>query len=321
MQRDESLPTGANADAQAKPAQPSAAGRRRAAPPQAEASPAARARHLELLDRLAVTVVTAPLFMLAVDEGGLLFLALIGLLLGLAAWEYGRLFAAGRFRPARLLLVGGVLLLISAPQFPGLNPNGLLLALLILAALVWHLVDYERGANTAGLDFALTVAGLFYLGWLGRYFVALRALPAGAWWLLAALTSMWLADTGAYTFGRLFGRHKLAPRLSPKKTWEGYFGSALCGAVGCGVLSLFWGLGAGPGSGLTWQTGAVLGLLVGALGPLGDLGVSMLKRQIGVKDTGALLAGHGGALDRIDSWLVAVTVGYYFALWVTGSFR
>jgi phosphatidate cytidylyltransferase len=290
-----------------------------ASQPPAEPTPdarqaAARARHTELLDRLAITVVLAPLLVLTVEAGGLLYLALIGLLLGLAAWEYARLFEAGGFRPARLLLVAGVLLLVSTAQFPALNPNGLLLALLILAPLTWHLLDYERGAPKAGTDFAITVGGLFYLGWLGRYFVALRALPDGTWWLLAALTSMWLADTGAYTFGRLFGRHKLAPRLSPKKTWEGYLGSAIWGAAGCGLLSIFWGLGAGPDSHLNWQTGAVLGLLVGALGPLGDLGVSMLKRQTGVKDTGNFLAGHGGALDRLDSWLVAVTVGYYFAL-------
>ena len=275
---------------------------------------AARARHIELLDRLAITVVLAPLLVLTVEAGGLLYLALIGFLLGLAAWEYARLFEAARYRPARVLLVAGALLLISSAQFPALNPNGVLLGLLIIVPLAWHLADFERGAPAAGTDFAITVGGLFYLGWLGRYFVALRALPDGAWWLMAALTSMWLADTGAYTFGRLFGRHKLAPRLSPKKTWEGYFGSALWGAVGGGLLSLFWGLGAGPDSGLTWQTGAVLGLLVGALGPVGDLGVSMLKRQSGVKDTGSLLAGHGGALDRLDSWLIAVTVGYYFAL-------
>ncbi len=275
---------------------------------------AAQARHAELLDRLAITVVLAPAMMWLIEAGGLLYLALIGLLLGLAAWEYARLFEAARQRPARVLIVAGVLLLVASAHFPALNPSGLLLALLILAPLTWHLVDYERGASQAGTDFVITLGGIFYIGWLGRYFVALRALPDGMWWLLAALTSMWLADTGAYTFGRLFGRHKLAPRLSPKKTWEGYFGSALSGCLGCGVLSLGWGLGAGSDSHLTWQTGALLGLLVGALGPLGDLGISMLKRQTGVKDTGALLAGHGGALDRIDSWLVAVTVGYYFAL-------
>jgi phosphatidate cytidylyltransferase len=84
--------------------------------------------------------------------------------------------------------------------------------------------------------------------------------------------------------------------------------------VGGAVLGACWGLGAGPEGLLTWQTGGLLGLLVGALGPFGDLGVSMIKRQSGLKDTGALIAGHGGALDRIDAWLVAVPLGFYFVL-------
>jgi len=129
-----------------------------------------------------------------------------------------------------------------------------------------------------------------------------------------AIRTTWLADSGAYSLGRRFGKHKMSPRLSPRKTWEGYVGSVLTGAVGGGLLSAFWHVGAGPDSLLTWQTGASLGALVGALGPVGDLGISMMKRQVGLKDTGALLAGHGGALDRMDSWLVAVTVGYYFVL-------
>lgn len=292
----------------------------RARPPAEPDRAAAQARHAELLDRLAITIILAPTVVGMVEAGGLLYLTLIGLLLGVAAWEFARLFETRDQRPARVLLIAGVLLLTASAQFPALNPHGLLVALCILAPLVWHLADYERGAPRAGTDFVITLGGIFYLGWLGSYFVALRLLPNGTWWLLAALTSMWVADTGAYTFGRLFGRHKMAPRLSPKKTWEGYWGSVLTGSLGCALLSLFWGLGAGPGSHLTWQTGALLGLLVGALGPLGDLGVSMLKRQVGVKDTGGLLAGHGGALDRIDSWLVAVTVGYYFALAVPSLF-
>jgi phosphatidate cytidylyltransferase len=282
-------------------------------PPEAPPA-AAAARQADLWDRLAITVMIGPTVFAIVEAGGLVFLLGVLTLFGLAAWEYARLFAGRRWRPAGPLIVAGVLALIAAEQAPALNPRGLLVGGLIVAALTWHLVDYERGAETSGLDFVITLGGIVYLGGLGRYFVTLRALPDGLWWLLAALTSMWLGDSGAYIAGRLFGRRRMTPRLSPKKTWEGFAGSVLAAGLGGGLLSLFWGLGAGPASLLNWQTGLGLGLLVGALGPLGDLGVSMLKRQVGVKDTGTLLGSHGGALDRIDSWLVAVAVGYYYAL-------
>src|SRR5262245_26126527 len=124
------MPPGVEEDVKPAPAP----GQPAAAPPTEAAQSAVRARHVELLDRLAITVVLAPLFLLAVDAGGLLYLALIFFLLGLAAWEYARLFEAARFRPARLLLVAGVLLLISTAQFPALNANGLLFGALILAA-------------------------------------------------------------------------------------------------------------------------------------------------------------------------------------------
>jgi phosphatidate cytidylyltransferase len=282
-------------------------------------------RRLELRERLAVAILLVPFVLLAVADGGRLYLLALLFILSMAALEFGGLFGAGPQRPALPLLVAGVGLLVAAEQFPALNPLGLLPTVLILAALTWHLVDYERGAPTAGTDFVITLGGIFYLGWLGRYFVELRDLPDGLWWLLTVLGSIWLADTGAYTFGRLFGRrviHRpMAPRLSPRKTWEGYAGSVLIGALAGGLLGSFFRLGAGPHSLLSWQTGGVLGALVGLLGPVGDLGVSMFKRQMGVKDTGSLLAGHGGALDRIDSWLVAMTVGYYYVQLLASLFR
>ncbi len=266
-------------------------------------------------DRLAVSIFLVPVAMFVVASGGPIYLLGILLIFTLAALEYAQLFRTGGQRPALPLVVGGVLALVAAQQRPALNPHGLLFGLIVLAALTWHLVDYERGASASGTDFAITVGGIFYLGWLGTYFIALRALPPdGIWWLITTVTAVWLADTGAYSIGRRFGKHKMAPRLSPKKTWEGYAGGVLGGALSSGVLSVFWHIGAGPQSALTWQTGALLGALIGALSPLGDLGVSMLKRQIGVKDSGNLIAGHGGALDRMDSWLVAVPVGFYFAL-------
>jgi phosphatidate cytidylyltransferase len=239
----------------------------------------------------------------------------------MAALEFAWLFAGAGQRPAVWLLVGGVILLVAAEQYPVLNPMGLVPGGLVLAALTWHLVDYERGAPLAGTDFAITLAGIFYLGWLGRYFVALRAAPDGLWWLLTVLPSVWLADTGAYVFGRLFGRRffaaPMAPRLSPKKTWEGFIGSIVFGALGGSLLALAFTIALGPASLLNWRTGLAAGGLVGLVAPAGDLGVSMFKRQMGVKDAGALLAGHGGALDRVDSWLVAGAVGYYFVLFLT----
>jgi phosphatidate cytidylyltransferase len=267
-----------------------------------------------LSDRLAISALLIPLAMWVIASGGTLYLATILLIFLLAALEYANIFKMAGLRPARPLIVGGVLALIAAQQLAFLNPRGLLLPLALLLALTWHLFDYEFGATTSGTDFTVTVGGLVYLGVMGSYFIALRALPDGQWWIIAVFSGMWLADSGAYAFGRAFGKHKMSPRLSPKKTWEGYAGSVIWGAAGGGLLAFFWHFGADAGSLLTWQTGVILGALVGMLGPLGDLGISMMKRQVGLKDTGNLMAGHGGALDRMDSWLVAIPVGYYFVL-------
>jgi phosphatidate cytidylyltransferase len=273
-------------------------------------------KQAELRDRLAVSILLLPFVFLLVQVGGWLFLIGLLTILLIAAVEFGGLFAAVRQRPATPIIFAGTALVVASAQIPEINPQGLLLVLLVLVALFWHLVDYERGAPAAGTDFVVTMGGVFYLGLLGRCFVSLRAAPDGLWWLLTVLGSVFLADTGAYSFGRLFGRRIIhrpfAPRLSPKKTWEGLAGSILIGALGGGLLSAFWHIAVGPASLVTWQTGGLLGALVGMFGQLGDLGVSMLKRQAAVKDSGAVMAGHGGALDRIDSWLVAMAVGYYF---------
>jgi phosphatidate cytidylyltransferase len=282
-------------------------------------------KQAELRDRLAVSVLLLPFVFLVVQTGGWLFLLTLLVMLLTAALEFGGLFVAVHQRPAVPVIVAGTALLIASQQFPALDPWGFLPVMLVLAALVWHLIDYERGAPAAGTDFVVTVGGIFYLGLFGRCFVALRTAPDGLWWLLTVLGSVFLADTGAYSFGRLFGRRFIhrpfAPRLSPKKTWEGLAGSVLIGAVGGGLLSSFWHLATGPAGLVTWESGALLGALVGLFGQLGDLGVSMLKRQAGVKDTGAVMAGHGGALDRIDSWLVAMAVGYYYVQLLTVILR
>jgi phosphatidate cytidylyltransferase len=187
---------------------------------------------------------------------------------------------------------------------------GTVLSLLVLAAMTWHLVDYERGRDPAATDFTVTTAGILYLGWLGAYLIELRNLENGLWWLLIVLPAVWVADSMAYFIGKGFGKHPLSPRLSPKKTWEGFWGGAVFGTLAGAGLALLWqslGLLA-----VTWWQGTLLGFVLAVLTVLGDLGESMLKRQAGLKDSSNIIPGHGGVLDRIDSWLWAGVLGYFF---------
>lgn len=270
-----------------------------------------------LRQRLIVAFTLIPILAGIIALGGPLYLLALVVIFGRSAWEYARLFRTSEGpRPSQPLIVAGVLLLVISAWYPWLNPGGLVFALCIGAALIWHLFDFEAGAPASATDFCVTVGGIFYLGWAGSYFASLRLLPGGQWWLLTALGAVMLTDAGAYAFGHLWGRHKLAPRLSPNKTWEGYAGGVVTSVVCTGLLGLlFQHLEVGsPAAGLTWQAGSVLGLVVGLFSPVGDLGVSMFKRQVGAKDTGNLLPGHGGMFDRIDSWMVAIPLAYYLTL-------
>lgn len=269
-----------------------------------------------LRQRLIVALILLPLGMLAIFLGGWYFTALIAVFLGLAAWEYAHLFRAGGWQPATLLVVGGVLLLLIGRALNGFDSAPWLLSLLTLLSMTWHLVAYERGRDQSATDLAITLGGILYIGWIGGYFVSLRSLPDGQWWVLIALPAVWLADSGAYFIGRAFGRHKLSPRLSPKKTWEGYLGGIAAGVILTALFAALWQQLAGPDVGVTPLRGALMGLVMGLFPTLGDLGESMIKRQVGMKDSSSLLPGHGGFFDRIDSWLWAAVLGYYLITWL-----
>lgn len=268
-----------------------------------------------LRQRVLVTLVLLPLGMTVIVLGGWYFTALIAVFLGLAAWEYTQLFRAGGLQPAGVIVVGGVLMLLIGRKLDGFDSAPWMLSLLILLSMGWHLVAYENGRDQSGTDLAVTLGGILYLGWIGGYFISLRSLPDGQWWVLVALPAVWFADTGAYFIGRAWGRHKLSPRLSPKKTWEGYLGGIVTSIIFSTLFAALWRLGAGPQAGITPARGAVMGLVMGVLPTLGDLGESMIKRQVGAKDSSSLLPGHGGFFDRVDSWLWAVVLGYYLIVW------
>ena len=260
----------------------------------------------------------------AVLFGGIWFLLLIGFFIVAAAWEYVQMFRTVKIEPSMWVTVGGTgLLLATRSQSIAklLSPSvafspawaELTLTCLVLVAMAVHLYAYERGRDQAALDFAVTVGGFLYLGWVGAYLNDLRELPNGGWWLMFILPTVWMADAAAYTLGVKYGRHKLAPRLSPKKSWEGYFAGVFTGTLYGGFFAYIY-TWLGPLHITLWQ-GALLGFVLSVITTLGDLGESLFKRQGGIKDSGTLFPGHGGAFDRIDSWLWAAVIGVYWIRW------
>jgi len=260
------------------------------------------------LTALALAVIGLP----AIIFGGVLYYLLMGAFLVGSAWEFVRLYRAVHYEPSEIVTVGGVLVIATARFFFPEYAIPLFVVSILLAMAV-HLIAFERGRDHAALDFAVTVAGITYLGWVGSYLFDLRQLPLGLWWLMLVLPIVWGGDTGAYSIGSVYGKHKMSPRLSPKKSWEGYFAGLITSVlVGAFFAYAFSSMGPQPlGGSINAVQGGLLGLVIGAVAPLGDLGESMLKRQSGLKDSSNVFPGHGGFLDRIDSWVWGASIGYF----------
>jgi phosphatidate cytidylyltransferase len=261
------------------------------------------------INRELAALILAVIGIPAIYFGGPYFFIIFSGMTAIAAWEFGRLFQPLDVKPFAVLTVGGTLLvLLSRAYFPfAVIP---FLTVIILAVMAVYIVAYEKGRDRAATDFAVTVAAILYLGWIGGYFFDLRSLPNGLGWFILVMVPLWVSDTAAYYIGSRYGKHKMTPRLSPKKSWEGYAASVVGGGLG-GILVAFILNYFGPLN-VTLIHGLIIGLLMGAVPTLGDLGESMIKRQAGIKDSGGLIPGHGGAFDRIDSWLWAATVGYFY---------
>lgn len=271
-----------------------------------------------LKQRVLVAVVLLPIGIALIFAGGLAYLVMVAFFMVVAAGEYAQMFAALNRRSHRLLVAGGALTLLLSRYFWGFRYDVHLIAALILLTLVYHMADYERGAAESGTDFAVSLSGMLYIGFIGAYMISLRQLADGAWWVMLALPVIWIADSGAYFAGRAWGKHKISPRLSPRKTWEGYLAGVAAGTLSGAALAAAFPLLAGHAvAGMSPVNGALVGFLISTFAPLGDLAESMFKRQAGVKDSGNLLPGHGGAFDRVDSWLWAGLIAYYFVTLVT----
>ncbi|GAA4701935.1 hypothetical protein Prum_026760 [Phytohabitans rumicis] len=228
------------------------------------------------------------------------FLGVIAVALGVAIWEMTRAVRTTGARPPVTPLTAGGLLMVGLAWYAG--PDALCLGLLVtvLATMVWRLAD-----GPAGYQRDMTAATLIavYVPFLGGFAALLASEDDGAVRVIVTLAAVVLSDTGGYAAGVFFGKHPMAPTISPKKSWEGLAGSLVATAVGSALL-LYLLLDVEP-----WW-GAVFGLALSVVSVLGDLAESMLKRDLGIKDMSNLLPGHGGLMDRLDSILFALPTAY-----------
>ncbi len=236
-----------------------------------------------------------------------ILVALWGLL---AVFEFYKMGEKVKIAPLTCFGLLWTLLFIISPQLNNdyLTPP-ILLASAVVLSLIWIVLRQRREGAFVG--WAWTLGGILYVGFLLSYFVGLRGLEDGRNWVFLALLVTFASDTAAYFVGRALGRHKLAPRISPAKTWEG----TIAGFIGAIVIALLFTLPTPLQLPIGCGQAVLLGFLVSLFGQLGDLAESLLKRNTGVKDSSSLLAGHGGFLDRIDSIVLAGVVVYYYVVW------
>ncbi|MEW2248771.1 phosphatidate cytidylyltransferase [Streptomyces sp. NPDC006975] len=207
------------------------------------------------------------------------------------------------------LAVGGAAMVV-AGYVRGAEGAWVAMALTALAVLVWRMTEPPEGYLK---DVTAGVFAAFYVPFLATFVAMMLTADDGPWRVLTFLLLTVVSDTGAYAVGWRFGKHKLAPRISPGKTREGLLG-AVTFAMVAGALCLQFLIDDG-----TWWQGLVLGLAVAASATLGDLGESMIKRDLGIKDMGTLLPGHGGIMDRLDSLLPTAPVVWLLLVLFVGA--
>ncbi len=230
-----------------------------------------------------------------------IFVAVVAAAAAASVWELrGTLLAARGIVLSWIpIMVGGVATIALAWPY-GLRAQVIGIALTVLACMIWRLT---AGADGYLRDVSASVFVTLYVMFFASFATLLVAPDNGAQRVLTFIIVVVASDTGGYAAGVLFGKHPMAPKISPKKSWEGFVGS-VTGAVVAGALTGTLMLDH------AWWRGAVLGLVVCVIATLGDLIESMIKRDIGVKDMGALLPGHGGVMDRMDSLLPSAVVAW-----------
>ena len=237
-----------------------------------------------------------------------LFMIFAGALVAFTAWELASaLRFAGRRVPRIPALIAALAVIPAAFFWMAVGHWAATLAGIALIV-VWRLAELVRpAARTSAREVLLDLgAGVFimiYIAFMAGFTVLLTAQEGGQWWTLAFLIVVVSVDVGAYATGLTFGKHPMAPTISPKKTWEGFAGSVVA-AMTAGILTALFMLGQ------PWWVGIILGAVLVLTATAGDLAESLIKRDLGIKDISTWLPGHGGFLDRVDSSLLSAAAAY-----------
>lgn len=260
-----------------------------------------------LRKRIITSVICLPIFLALIWFGNPWFTLAIATLSAFAILEFYKIARKMDIEPLTYFGTVVTVLLCLSPYYPAANIKLLIILLTIPISLVWQLFvkNEHRKLNNS----FWTIGGILYLGLLTSYWAEIPGLNNGRWWLFWSILVVVVCDIAAFFTGRSVGRHLLAPNISPKKTWEGAIAGVLASTLLGIILDLIFSL---PVS--LWLI-AILALFVGIISQFGDLIESLLKRNAGIKDSGNFFPGHGGVLDRIDSYILIGPIVYYFVIY------
>ncbi len=249
----------------------------------------------------------------AIIWGGLWLASLLLVFMIFASREYVKILEHKGFYPSLKIIVASQIFFAIIAYFKQFDLVSIALTTCSMAAFLWILF---RGRQPYIANVATTILGFVYCGWFPLHLIFLRDLSSstydsGLGFVIMMFTSILLTDIGCYYVGTKLGKHKLAPIVSPNKTIEGSIGGIVCAIIGASLVGL--------AIGAPWYLSALAGLLCTICAQVGDLCESLIKRDAGVKDSGNSLPGHGGFLDRADSFIFTIPVMFYFTKWVIMS--
>ena len=246
----------------------------------------------------------------AIMWGGMWLACMLVVFMCLCAKEYVKILEHKGFYPSLKIIIASEVFLAIIAYFKQFDLVSIALTACTMMAFLWVLF---RGRQPYIANVATTILGFVYCGWFPLHLIFLRDLnsytyDSGLGFVIMMFTSILMTDIGCYYVGCNFGKHKLAPIVSPNKTIEGSLGGMICAIIGATLV--------GFAIGVEWYLSALAGLICTICAQVGDLCESLIKRDAGVKDSGNSLPGHGGFLDRADSFIFTIPAMFYFTKWV-----